>query len=91
MYSFVPEGFVLAKHLALRLGLPQNYFKRALKENISINAEFLELDNKFLYIKLPRELEGRIDSCVFSKISKKQIEDYNFIFRLSKKTLLGGY
>ncbi len=91
MYNFVPEGFILAKHLAVKLGLPQNYFKRALKENISVNAEFLELDNKFLYIKLPRELQGKIDSCVFAKISKEQTKDYDFIFRLSKKTLLGGY
>ncbi len=90
--SLVPDGFIMGVHLAGVLGLRSDYFSNAKRENIEINAEIITIHDKYIYVKLDNDVMERLATgYICNKISKDEVDDYDFVFRLSRTCMIGMY
>ena len=90
MSGLIPTNFYLASYIAIRLGLKENYFKEVYRKNIDSPVEFKLEYEKFLYVKLPDKLNKLLnENYLCNQIKINEIDDYDYIFRLSSRCLIG--
>lgn len=90
--SLIPDGFIMGVHLAGVLGLRSDYFTIAKRENKEVHAEIVTIHDKFTYVKLDNEVMERLAiGYVCCKIKANEVDDYDFIFRLSRTCIIGMY
>ena len=89
--SLVPDGFIMGVHLAGVLGLKSDYFTNASRKNIELyNTEVRVINEKYTYVKLDDEVMNRLAlGYVCIKISKDEVDDYEFVFKLSRTCIIG--
>ena len=89
--SLVPDGFVMGVHLAGVLGLRTDYFSNASRKNIELyNTEIRLINDKYTYVKLDDAVMDRLAlGYVCTKISKDEVEDYEYTFKLTRTCIIG--
>jgi len=88
--NLIPDGFIMGVHLAGVLGLRSDYFTTAKREDKEVNAEIVTIHDKFTYVKLDHEVMERLAmGYVCCKIKANEVNDYEFVFRLSRKCIIG--
>lgn len=86
----IPDGFIMGVHLAGVLGLRSDYFSVAQTKQKDINAEIVTLHDKYTYVKLDDEVMNRLAlGYVCTRITKDEISDYEFVFKLSRTCIIG--
>lgn len=87
--SMFLDGEILGSYLACMFGLNRNYFSRAYKSNISINAKMRDI-NGFVFVKVPGGVRELLDQGFIScKIEKEDTANYVHKYELSKNCTIG--
>lgn len=84
-------GYELAFIVEKKLGLNSGYFNVAYRKGYEIKADMFK-EHEHLYVKLNDQIKKLLEqNYICCKISKDEIDEFDFAISLTKNTLLGFY
>lgn len=85
------QGYIVSSILEKILGLNRGFFSNCYSKKYDIKAVMIKEDS-FLFVKLNDEIVNLLnDGYISCKISKSEIDNFDYTIYLTKNTLLGFY
>jgi len=85
------DGFELAFVVEKKLGLNRSYFAKALARETDLKATVVK-EYEHIFVKLDSDIKQLLnDNYICCRIDKEDVEAFDYVVSLSKRTLLGFY